>query len=189
MELDYPDSLKGHFLIAMPELADPNFYETVIFICEHTQAGAFGMVINRKHTFLTGKDLYEELKMTYLPSTESLMIFAGGPVHVNEIFILHGPPFGWQGCLEVTPALAMSNTLDIMQAIAMGKGPEAFIISLGCSGWGPGQLESEIKGNVWLTTPSSEEILFNISPESKWEAAMRTVGIDPMLLSGKAGHA
>jgi putative transcriptional regulator len=189
MELNYPDSLKGHFLIAMPELADPNFIQTVIFICEHTQAGAVGLVVNRLHSFLAGKDLYDELKMEYVPAAESVAVFAGGPVHVNEIFILHGPPFDWQGCLAVTPTLAMSNTIDILQSVAMGRGPDDFIITLGCAGWGPGQLESEIKGNVWLTVSASKEILFAIPVESRWEAAMRKVGIDPALLSGKAGHA
>lgn len=189
MELDNSDSFKGYFLIAMPELTDPNFIATVIFVCEHTPAGAVGIVVNRRHSFLKGRDLYEELKMESIPPAEFVPVFSGGPVHVNEIFILHGPPFDWQGCLTVTPHLAMSNTLDILQAIAMGTGPQAFIIALGCAGWGPGQLDSEIRENVWLTVRASEEILFEAPVESRWEAAMRKVGINPLLLSGKAGRA
>jgi len=189
MELEYPESLKGQFLMAMPGLADPNFNQTVTFICEHTQAGAVGIVINRVHASLTGMDLFNELKMQYTPEAESVSIHYGGPVHVNEVFVLHGPPFDWQGCLAITPSLAMSNTPDILEALAKNRGPKSFIISLGCAGWGPGQLESEIKRNAWLTCAASEEIIFNIPIESRWEEAMRKVGIDPALLSDTAGHA
>jgi len=189
MELKYPDSLKGQFLMAMPGLADPNFFQTVTFMCEHTQAGAVGIVINRLNSSLTGKDIFGELKIKCIPEAESISIHVGGPVHVNEIFVLHGPPFNWQGSLVVTPTLAMSNTIDILEAVAMGRGPKYFIISLGCAGWGPGQLESEIKQNAWLTCSVSEEIMFNLPVESRWEETMRRVGIDPALLSDTAGHA
>ena len=189
MELKYPDSLKGQFLMAMPGLSDPNFFQTVTFICEHTQAGAVGIIINRVHSSLNGKDLFDELKMKCKPEVEPISIHFGGPVHVNEIFVLHGPPFKWQGCLVITPTLAMSNTIDIIEAVAAGRGPKPFIISLGCAGWGPGQLESEIKQNAWLTCAVSEEILFDLPVESRWEEAMRNVGVDPVLLSDTAGHA
>ncbi|MFC1798661.1 YqgE/AlgH family protein, partial [Thermodesulfobacteriota bacterium] len=189
MKLNYPHSLKGHFLMAMPSLADPNFVQTVTFICEHTQVGAVGIVINRVQPSLTGKDIYTELNLEYIPEVESVMICAGGPVHVNEIFVLHGPPFDWKGCLVITPTLAMSNTIDVLEAIALGKGPKSFLITLGCAGWGPGQLEAEIKSNAWLTCTVSEEIVFDVPVESRWNAAMRKAGIDPVFLSDTAGHA
>ena len=189
MELDYPESLKGQFLMAMPALRDPNFVQTVTFICEHTQAGAVGLVVNRIQPALTGKDIYHELDLQYVPDAESTMIYAGGPVHVNEIFVLHGPPFDWKGCLVITPTLAMSNTIDVLAAVALGRGPESYIITLGCAGWGPGQLEAEIRENAWLTCAVSEEILFEVPAESRWHAAMQNAGVDPALLSDTAGHA
>ena len=108
---------------------------------------------------------------------------------MNTIFVLHGPPFGWDGCFVFLPSLAMSNTRDILEAIAIGKGPESFIISMGCAGWGPGQLESEIRKNAWLTCPVVEEIIFDIPIEARWEEALKRMGIDPIFLSDSAGHA
>jgi len=180
---------KGQFLVSMPGMTDPNFFQTVTCISEYTQKGAVGIVINRPHPAIVGKDIFNELKINYVPGSESIPIYIGGPVHIGEIFILHGHPFNWEGCLMVTPFLAMSNSKDIVKAIAMGKGPEAFIVSIGCAGWGEGQLESEIKENVWLTCPISEKIIFEIPVEYRWEEAVKKMGIDPGKLSDIAGHA
>ena len=175
--------------MAMPLLLDHNFYQTVTCICEYTPAGAVGIVVNRVHPSLTGKDIFDELKMEYISTAESIPIHIGGPVHIGEIFVLHGLPFGWEGCFMITPTLAMSNTRDILEAVAMGRGPQSFIIALGCAGWGPGQLESEIKENSWLTSPVFEEIIFEIPIEIRWEEAMKKMGVDPALLLDKSGHA
>jgi len=184
-----PNSLKGQLLIAMPELADPNFSRTVSCICEHSGEGAVGLVINRTHAFLTLKDILEELDIGYQPEIGAMPVHIGGPVHMDEVFLIHGPPFGWEGCLVITPALAMSNTRDILEAVAMGRGPGAFLITLGCAGWGPGQLESEIRQNSWLTCSVREDILFQTPVEEKWETSLKKIGIDPLLFSGAAGHA
>jgi putative transcriptional regulator len=189
METTYPASLKGHFLIAMPGLSDPNFSLTITCICEHTTEGAVGVVVNRVHPFLSAKDIFDELKLEYVPGAERSPVFTGGPVHMGEVFVLHGPPFGWEGNLMVTPRLALSNTRDIIEAIAVGNGPLSFLIVLGCAGWGANQLETEIKGNSWLTCPITEEIVFDLPVESRWGAAVKKMGIDPALLSGAAGHA
>jgi len=189
MKPEYSESLKGQLLIAMPRLNDPNFFQTVSFICEHTQAGAVGIIINRVHPFLTGKEIFEELNIDCVPAASSVRIHIGGPVHVDELFVLHGPPFNWQGCLVVSPSLAISNTNDILGALAAGKGPRSFVITLGCAGWGAGQLEYEIKENAWLTGAASNEIVFNTPIESRWDVAVRKMGIDPDLLSHTAGHA
>lgn len=181
--------LKGQFLIAMPGLADPNFFQTVTCISEHTEDGAVGIVVNRTHSLLTGEDIFKELKIAYHRNTASIPIHIGGPVHAGEIFILHGPPFQWQGCLKITSTLAMSNTMDILKAIAEGRGPAFYIICLGCAGWGPGQLEMEIKDNVWLTGPIVEEIVFQSPVPTRWEAALKEIGVDPDVLSTRAGHA
>ncbi|MDF1591333.1 MAG: YqgE/AlgH family protein [Desulfobacterales bacterium] len=189
MKLNCPESLKGQLLIAMPGMNDPNFLLTVTFICEHTQAGAVGIVVNRVHPSLTGKEIFGELNIGCSPEVSSRQIHIGGPVHVGEIFVLHGPPFNWQGCLVVSPFLAISNTIDILNALAAGAGPKSFLISLGCAGWGPGQLEYEIKANAWLTGAVSDEIIFDIPIENRWEVAVRKMGIDPNSLSQTAGHA
>ncbi|OQX26810.1 MAG: hypothetical protein BWK80_08505 [Desulfobacteraceae bacterium IS3] len=181
--------LKGHFLMAMPGLTDPNFFRTVTCICEHSREGALGIVVNQEYAELSARDIFEELKIAYKPGPASVRICLGGPVHSGEIFILHGPPFEWEGCLRITDMLAMSNTKDILQAIALEKGPESWIIALGCAGWGPYQLESEIRQNSWLTCPVSEDIIFDISVEARWEAAVRKMGIDPSFLSDTAGNA
>ena len=180
---------KGQFIIAMPALNDPNFFQTVTCISEHNSDGAVGIIVNRVHSGLSGKIIFDELKIDYIPEAENIKIHLGGPVHIGEIFVLHGPPFEWEGCLMVTPYLAMSNTKDILDAIAIGRGPESYIISLGCAGWGPGQLEAEIKDNAWLTCPVFEDVVFDIPIDERWNETVKKMGIDPFLLSDTAGHA
>jgi putative transcriptional regulator len=182
-------SLKGHFLMAMPGLADPNFLQSVTCICEHNAQGAMGIVVNRLLERLRAKDIFEELGIRCRPGLEALPIYGGGPVHEGELFMLHGPPFTWEATLQVTPWLGLSNTRDILEAIAAGRGPESFLISLGCAGWGPGQLESEIKENAWLTQPVFEENIFVLPAHVRWAEALKRMGVDPVLLSETAGHA
>jgi putative transcriptional regulator len=154
--------LKGHFLMAMPGLLDPNFNQTVTVICEHNQEGAIGLVINRSHSFLTCEEIFRELKIEYIPAASSFPVHIGGPVHTGEIFMLHGPPFSWDACLMISPTLAMSNSRDILEAI---------------------------RENAWLTFPAQEEIIFGRPIESRWEEAVKRLGIDPSLLSSAAGNA
>jgi putative transcriptional regulator len=189
MENNFQNSLKGQLLMAMPLLMDQNFYQTVTCICEYTPAGAVGIVINRVHSSLTVKDIFNELNMEFIPDVESTPIHIGGPVHLGEIYILHGPPFDWEGSLMVTPTLALSNTRDILESVAMGRGPRLYIIALGCAGWGPGQIESEIKANAWLTSPIDEEIIFDMPIEERWEASLKKIGVDPGLILNTSGHA
>ena len=188
-ELEFQGSLRGHFLIAMPSLADPNFSQTVTYLCEHTSEGAVGLVINRVHTELTLGAVFRELHLESQPETDSLPLNLGGPVHVEQIFVLHGPPFGWEGCRPVTPSIALSNSKDLLEILAKGKGPESFILTLGCAGWGPGQLEAEIMANTWLTCQASETVLFDIPVEDRWEQAARLMGIDPARLTDTVGRA
>jgi len=181
--------LKGQFLVAMPEMVDPTFFQTVSCICEHTEEGAVGLVINKIQSILTGKNIFDELNIKYIAAAESVPVYIGGPVHIDEIFVLHGSPFNWDASLMINDRLAMSNTRDILERIAIGQGPESYMITLGCAGWGAGQLEAEIKQNAWLTSPVDENILFSTSVEARYEKTLQKMGIDPVLLSGKAGHA
>ncbi len=188
-EEDQSFFLKGQFLLAMPDLADTNFSRTVTCITEHTKEGAFGIIINRISTSITAKNIFDELKIEYVPDANLIPAYFGGPVHAGEIFILHGQPFDSESCFMITPFLAMSNTLDILTAIAGGNGPKSYIIALGCAGWGPGQLEYEIKENTWLNCGISEDIIFNTPVEARWKETAKKMGINPALLSGMAGHA
>ncbi|MCU0538425.1 MAG: YqgE/AlgH family protein [Desulfobacterales bacterium] len=185
----FSDSLKGHFLLAMPGMADPNFSQTVTCICEHSDEGAMGIVVNRRHDLLSAGEIFDELGIRPTVPADAIPVHCGGPVHPGEIFILHGPPFGWEGCLKVTATLALSTTRDILEAIAAGRGPAAFLINLGCAGWGPGQLEMEIRENAWLTHPVFDENIFVLPVAERWEAGMRRIGISPTRLSDTAGHA
>ena len=188
-EKEFQVSLKGHFLIAMPSLADPNFSKTVTYVCEHTPEGAVGLVINRVHPELTMEPMLKELNLESVPEVDSLPLHLGGPVHPSQIFVVHGPPFGWEACRPVTPSLALSNSKDLLESLAKGQGPESFIITLGCAAWGPGQLESEIMANAWLTCPASETVLFETPVDKRWEKAAKLMGIDVRLLTEVAGHA
>ena len=189
MTVNYPESLKGQFLMAMPSLLDPNFHQTVVCISEHTREGAVGIVVNRVHPALKVNAILDELEMDYQPEMNHVPIHLGGPVHTSELFILHGTPFDESVSLVVTPFLAMSTTRDVLQRIARGQGPDYYVIALGCAGWGPGQLEEEIRQNAWLTGDIEEKILFELPPEKRWEAALGSLGIDPALLMDDAGHA
>ena len=177
------ESFKGQFLLAMPLLLDQNFYQTVTCICEYTPAGSVGIVVNRVHPSLLLKDIFDELNIKFIQNVNSI------PVHIGEIFILHGPPFEWEGCLMIPPTLALSNTRDILESVAMGRGPESYIIALGCAGWGPGQLESEIMENAWLTSPVFEDVIFEMPVEKRWEASLKKIGVDPALILNTSGHA
>lgn len=185
----FSQSLKGQLLIAMPELLDPNFYQTVTCLSEHTKEGAVGIVVNRTHGSITSGMIFKELGIEFLEPYADLPVYIGGPVHINEVFILHSAPLQWEGSLVVNDGLALSNSLDILEAIAKGKGPEFFLIALGCAGWGPGQLEYELSRNAWLTAPYEQDVVFEIPLEKRWETALRKIGVDPEMLSGSAGHA
>jgi putative transcriptional regulator len=189
MEIKFQENLKGHLLLAMPGLMDPNFYRTVTLICEHTREGAMGVIIDRPLDGVIAETIFRELHIDFLEEMGKIPLYFGGPVHTGEIFVLHGPPFHWGGCHRVAPSFALSNTMDILEEIAMRRGPSDFIITLGCSGWGGGQLESEMKENAWLTCPATPEIAFKTPTSRKWMMSIQEIGIDPNLLSGEAGHA
>lgn len=186
---DYPESLKGQFLMAMPSLMDPNFHQTVVCLSEHTHEGAVGIVVNREHPTLRAETIFKELGMMHSDAAGGAPIYLGGPVHLSEVFILHSPPFDATMSLAISDRLAMSTTRDVLERIARDKGPQRFIISLGCAGWGPGQLEAEIQQNAWLTSDIDEDILFDIPVGSRWERALRRLGVDPSQLIDGAGHA
>lgn len=168
-------SMKGHFLLAIPGLPDPNFAQTVTCMCEHNESGALGFIVNKTHPLLTGRELFEDLNIKCDKSVDTMEIFLGGPVQPSGVFVLHGSPFNWSESLKVNDWLALSNSRDILEAIAVQKGPEFYKIILGCAGWGPMQLDNELNDAAWLTCPISHEILFTIGTELKYEKAMMMI--------------
>ncbi len=167
-----PGSLKGRLLMAMPGLPDPNFAQTVTCICEHNDSGALGFVINREHPLLTIQELFSDLKMSMVDGMDKMPIYLGGPVQPGAVFILHGAPFNWEGCIRVTPEIGLSNTRDILVAMGQGKGPEHAMIILGCAGWAPMQLDAEMAENSWLVGTLTMDILFKTRVDARWEQAM-----------------
>ena len=189
MSQDNSGYLKGHFLMAIPGLPDPNFAQSVICMCEHNESGALGFIINKIHPLLTARELFDDLNIQYPNHINHMDIHLGGPVQPSGVFILHGPPFNWQGCMKITDNLGLSNTRDIIEAIAMEEGPESFLVMLGCAGWGPFQLEQEINDNAWLSCPISEKILFKTEADMRWEQAMMLMGDESGRTTGISGQA
>jgi len=168
-------NMKANFLLAIPGLPDPNFAQTVTCMCEHNESGALGFIVNKIHPLLTSRELFEDLSIDCHESVDSMEIYLGGPVQPSGVFVLHGPPFDWNETLKVTDWLALSNSRDILEAIALKEGPTSSMIMLGCAGWGPLQLDNELTDAAWLTCPISEEIIFSTNTELKYEKAMMMI--------------
>lgn len=183
------DNLTGHFLIAMPSLNDGFFNQTVTYICEHNETGSFGIIINQE-TDITLNQIASEMKLeTTVDYNKDKSVYIGGPVDQGRGFILHRPAGDWQSSITVKNDVALTTSKDILQAIVNNEGPEDCIVALGYAGWAPGQLESEMANNTWLSCPADEQIIFNTPVEKRWEAAANLLGIDLSLLSSDAGHA
>jgi putative transcriptional regulator len=189
MAMTEPTYLTDQFLIAMPTLADPNFFQTVTYISEHNASGALGLVINRPLN-LSLEQLLEHLQIaTDRPDLAALPIYHGGPVQPEQGFVLHSPIGHWGATLRVTDRIGITTSRDILQAVARGDGPEYLLVALGYAGWGPGQLERELAENAWLSGPADFDTLFHTPSDRRWLAAAALLGIDLTLLSSDAGHA
>jgi putative transcriptional regulator len=182
-------NLTGHFIIAMPSLADPNFGRSVTYICEHDENGSFGIVINRQ-TDIPLQEIIEQMQIES-PEVEphKQHIYLGGPVQQSRGFVLHRPLGNWSSSLKINQDIALTTSRDIIEAIARNQGPEDAIIALGYAGWAPGQLEMEIAENSWLSCPANEQIMFDTPVQDRWQAAADLIGVDLGLLSQDAGHA
>jgi putative transcriptional regulator len=181
--------LTGQLLIAMPAMADPRFAQSVIYVCAHTEEGAMGIVLNRPIKRPSFDDLLGQLEVEPVPPARRIRLCSGGPVDNARGFVLHTADWTGDGSLRVTDALALTASLDVLKAIAEGGGPREGILALGYAGWGPGQLDAEIHQNAWLSVSSDERILFDDDHNTKWRRALAKLNIDPLLLSGHAGHA
>lgn len=184
-----PDSLKHHLLIAMPQLADPNFHHSVTYLIEHNEDGAMGLTLNRPMD-VSLMDIFADLEIECLaPPSGRHQLVAGGPVQPETGFILHPPTEKvWQSSVPVDNDLWLTTSRDILEAIASGDGPEHSLLALGYAGWAAGQLEQELAENAWLSTPASAELIFEVPVDQRWQAAAARLGIDVNLISTEAGH-
>jgi putative transcriptional regulator len=190
-------SLDGHFLIAMPGMEDSRFARAVVYICAHSADGAMGIMINQPAPRLNFPDLLVQLgvitqgeQIQLPPDARKMRVHRGGPVETGRGFILHSSDyFVANSTLPIDENVSLTATLEILKAIALGLGPESAILALGYAGWAPGQLESEIQANGWLSVPASPEIIFDEPLDTRYQRALAVAGIDPGRLSSISGHA
>lgn len=178
----------NQFIIAMPNLADPNFFHTVAYLCQHNEDGALGIVINRPTDMKLGEIFKQmDIKVTS-PTAAETRIFAGGPVQQERGFVVHTSGGDWHATMAVSETISLTTSRDVLEAIAAGEGPEKYLVALGYAGWGAGQLEKEIKNNSWLNTPFGKQVLFDTPVNVRWSAAAEQIGIDINQLTAPAGH-
>jgi putative transcriptional regulator len=186
------DSMRlcGKLLVAMPGLGDPRFEHSVILICAHSDDGSMGLIINKRMPDLSFDGLLDHLSIAKASQDRQIHVHFGGPVERGRGFVLHSPDYiSSATTMQIEGGYGMTATLDVLEAMAQGEGPDKALVALGYTGWGPGQLESEIARNDWLTVEPSESLIFAANDATKWTAALRGMGIDPLNLSATAGHA
>jgi putative transcriptional regulator len=188
------DFLTNHFLIAMPGVTDTYFSRSVVYICEHSNRGAVGIIVNQPLQTLRS-NLSEILKIFIEGMTDinelydDYPVLCGGPIHPERGFVLHRPGTEWQSSFKLSNEICITASNDILQAIARQKGPEKFIFSLGYASWVPGQIEKEIINNAWLTVPATPSILFDVPLHERWQMAMQSLGVDIQKLVYRGGCA
>ena len=187
--------LDDQFLIAMPGMKDDRFARAVIYICAHSDEGAMGLIINQTQHMLFPDLLVqlgilnEQEAIRLPPQARDFVIRNGGPVDRSRGFVLHSDDYTVDSSLPVSEDICLTATVDILRAISAGRGPRKALMALGYSGWGAGQLETEIAENGWLTCPANADLLFDPDLDRKYDRALASIGIDPARLSGVAGHA
>ncbi|MBX3601665.1 MAG: YqgE/AlgH family protein [Rubrivivax sp.] len=184
--------LTNQFLIAMPGMADETFAGSVVYLCEHTEKGALGLVIN-KPIDIKLKNLFEKVELSLdRKELAEQPVFFGGPVQTERGFVLHeklGDDAGYNSTLSIPGGLAMTTSKDVLEALADGAGPRKVLITLGYSGWQAGQLEDELGRNGWLTVDADPAVIFDTPIEQRYDRALSLLGFDPRMLSQEAGHA
>jgi putative transcriptional regulator len=182
--------LSNQLLIAMPSLADPNFSQTVTLVCEHSERGALGIVLNRPMNMNLGEVLDQLGLAGGAPALRAGVVLRGGPVQTDRGFVLHRPgQRAWDSTLEISDRLHVTTSRDVLEAIARGDGPDRATMALGYAGWEAGQLEAEMRQNAWLTAPCDDSVVFDLPFEQRWSAAARLLGVDLARLSHVAGRA
>lgn len=188
--IEQDTNLTGKLLIAMPAMDDPRFAHSVIYMCSHSDDGGMGLIVNKPQIDLQFSDLLDQMGINKAPGVRDIRVHFGGPVDQTRGFVLHSSDYAAAtGTLAVADEISMSATLDVIEDIASGTGPDTSLLALGYAGWAPGQLESEIAHNGWLTCDARSDIVFGRANEHKWTAALKHMGINPLMLSGTAGRA
>lgn len=180
-------TLRGSFLIAMPSISDPYFNHSVILMCEHTENGSMGFVVNNANVKVQTNSIFRDMKLSYKPELGDRPLFVGGPVGRGELFILHDSPNNWSESFRISGDIGLNLSRKMIEEIAEGNGPKSFNLVAGYAVWAPGQLDEELKQNSWLVTPAKKEIIFDCPHERVWNKALQSMGIDPLHLSKKGG--
>jgi len=181
-------NLTNHFLIAMPQLSGSYFGNTVVYMWQHGEDGALGIVVNLPLQ-LKLKEIFSQLDIDVKrPESGEAIVLSGGPVETDKGFILHDADDHWQSTLKITDDLFITTSKDILDDISRGEGPENYLVALGCSGWSPGQLEKEIADNAWITCPASKDIIFSRNYAGKPDMAAATLGFSMAQLTTDLGH-
>jgi len=184
------ETLTGKLLVAMPGIGDPRFERSVIMMCAHTAEHAMGLVINKPKDELTLGDVLDHLGITAASEVAPRIVLDGGPVRPDRGYVLHSEDFtALEGTQDVAPGIRLTATRDVLEAVAGDQAPERFVLALGCSGWGAGQLENELRQNAWLVVDANDAIVFGDAHDDKWTRAIKTLGFDPAQLMGDAGRA
>ncbi|MEL6679849.1 MAG: YqgE/AlgH family protein [Pseudomonadota bacterium] len=182
--------LVGSFLIAMPGMGDPRFSEAVILMSEHSETGAMGFIVNKPLDGIRFADLAEQLDIEPSGELRDVPVLTGGPVERQRGFVLHSPDYLLEAETQpVSTTFSVTAHADILRALATGGGPVKGVLALGYAGWGPGQLEDELRENAWLVAPAEGALVFDLPPDQRWAAAMNAAGIDLAKLSGAGGTA
>ena len=182
--------LRGKLLIAMPDMGDPRFAGSVIYICSHANDGSMGLIVNRPRPEIAFDKLLTQMKIARGPGCRDIRVHTGGPVERGRGFVLHSLDFtSDDSTMAVTEDVGLTATQDVLEALAQGGGPDRSLLALGYTGWGPGQLEAELADNGWLTGPAQSDILFGDDNAGKWAAALALLGISPSALSLTGGRA
>lgn len=182
-------SLVNQCLIATPTIKDPMFSSSLIYLCNYNTNGHIGFVIN----YLSGQNLDRIFDQLDIQCNDEIIrnqpVYIGGPVQLEQGFILHTGNDNWQNSITIAANVHLTSSVDILRAIAAGKGPHHYLVILGFSGWAAGQLESELQENAWLTTSATLDLLFHPSVDHKWQLALNTLGFDISMLSPISGNA
>jgi len=186
---DIPSYLDGDLLIAMPQMRDPRFSQSVVYMVAHSEDGAMGLVLNKPSDSITFPDLLQQLGIEVAHNQQILGIRYGGPVEIGRGFVLHSSDYHQEGTLFANSGICLTATIEILRDIAAGQGPDSCMLALGYTGWGPGQLETEIQSNGWLHATAEKELVFGEDSSSMWEQALAGLGVKPLMLSDVAGHA
>ncbi len=181
--------LTGQLLVAMPGMSDPRFLRSVVYLCVHSAEGAMGLIVNKRLENVSFAEIAGQVGIEAEEIRAEIAVYYGGPVETGRGFVLHSTDYVDESSLVIDERFALTATVEMLKTIAAGGGPAQRMLALGYAGWGAGQLDAEIQANGWITVPADPAIVFDAEDDTKWERALRAIGIDPSLLSMHVGRA